>query len=296
MAERPQRPPAITVAIATLGRPAKLARVLDACAALAPAEPPFEVVVVIDGDDAATRDVASRPHPFPVRAFSQPRAGAGPARNLAAREARGDLLLLLNDDTRPTPGCFGAHLGTRQSAGPCMTEGLVAWDPEVEITPYMGWLAPAGHQYNYARLAADRSIPWDAVWSTNLAVPREWVLDCPFDAAIPPGCLEDTEWAFRQYRRGRRAVFVPEALVLHDHRYADAEDFRPRARTFGGAARYVVRKHPVLVWRFVLRPLAAAAVRAASLGLPSRRRRERRWDLDFRLNYLAGLLGRGAGG
>jgi GT2 family glycosyltransferase len=270
--------------------------VLDACAALAADTPPFEVVVVIDGEDPATRDVASRPYPFPLRALSQPRAGAGPARNLAAREARGDLLLFLNDDTRPTAGCFAGHLSARQGAGPCMTEGLVAWDPEVEITPYMRWLAPAGHQYNYTRLAAGRAIPWDAVWSTNLAVPRAWVLDERFDADFPMGCLEDTEWSFRQHRRGRRAVFVPTAVVLHDHRYADAEDFRPRARIFGGAARYVVRKHPVLAWRFVLRPLAAAAVRAASLAWPSGRRRERRWDLDFRLSYLAGLLGRGAGG
>jgi GT2 family glycosyltransferase len=296
MSGRNSTDPAITIAIVTLGRAAKLERVLLACAALARETPPFEVVVVLDGDDPESRAVTAGARPFPLRSFVQAHAGAGPARNRAAREARGETLLFLNDDTRPDPGCLAAHAGARERLGPCMTEGLVAWDPELEITEYMRWLAPAGHQYNYARLTPGRPIPWDAVWATNLAVPRRWVLDCPFDTDLLPGCLEDTEWGFRQHRRGRHAVFVPEAVVLHDHRYAGPAEFRDRARTFGAAARLVVRKHPVLAWRFLLRPLAAAAVRAASLGLPSSRRRERRWDLDFRLGYLAGLLGRGAGG
>jgi hypothetical protein len=171
-----------------------------------------------------------------------------------------------------------------------MTEGLVAWDPEVDVTPYMRWLAPAGHQFNYTRLTPGRPIPWDAVWATNLAVPRRWVIEEPFELALPIGCLEDTEWAFRQYRRGRHAVYVPEAVVLHDHRYAGPGDYRGRARQFGAAARHVVRLHPGLAWRFMARPLAAAVVRAASVALPSMRRRERLWDLDFRLNYVAGLL------
>jgi GT2 family glycosyltransferase len=154
----------------------------------------------------------------------------------------------------------------------------------------MRWLAPGGHQYNYRRLAPGKPAPWDAVWATNLAVPRAWVLDEPFDPAFPVGCLEDSEWAFRQYRRGRRSVFVPEALAFHDHRYAGPTDYRGRARVFGAAARYFILRHPSLAWRFTLRPLAAAATRLATLVMPLPRRRERLWDLDFRLGYLTGLL------
>jgi glycosyltransferase involved in cell wall biosynthesis len=289
MSERPDGQPAVTIAIATLGRADKLARVLDACERLACETPPFEVVVVVDGHDPASAAAAARPRPFAVRCFAQPRAGAGPARNRAAAEARGELLLFLNDDTRPCPGCLVQHANAHRRHGPCLTEGLVSWDPETVITPYMRWLAPAGHQYNYTRLADGGRIPWDAVWTTNLAVPRAWVLDCPFDAGIPPGCLEDTEWAYRQYRLRRHAVFVRAAEALHDHRYDGPGDYRSRARLFGAAARYVARRHPLLAWRFVARPLAAAAARAASLALPLRRRHELLWDLDFRLNYLAGL-------
>ena len=274
----------------TLGRAAKLERALRALAALAPGTPPFEVVVVLDGDDAASTGVVRRDHPFALRVLSQEHAGAGPARNLAANEARGELLLFLNDDTRPDPACLSAHLAAQERHGPCLGAGLVAWDPDAETTPYMRWLAPAGHQYNFARLVPGKRMPWDAVWATNLAAPRSWVLDEPFAPAFPPGCLEDTEWAFRQYRRGRHGVFVPEAVVLHDHHYAGPADYRGRARTFGRAARSVVARHPSLTVRFTLRPLAAAAVRAVSLAWPSRHRRQRLWDLDFRVNYLIGLL------
>ena len=280
----------ISVAIATLGRPAKLERVLQAFSALAPETPPFEVVVVIDGDDPDSRALMQREQPFPLRSFSQPHAGAGPARNRAAREACGDLLLFLNDDTWPEAGCLPGHRHAQQQHGPCMVSGMVAWDPESEITPYMNWLSPDGHQYNYRRLSPGSPVPWDAVWATNLAVPRAWVLDEPFDPNFPKGCLEDSEWALRQYRRGRHAVFVPEALAFHDHHYAGPADYRGRARTFGAAARYFVLKHPSLAWRFTLRPLAATVARLATLAIPSPRRRPRLWDLDFRRNYLTGLL------
>ncbi len=283
--------PVLSVAIATVGRAAKLERTLHALCSPAPGTPPFEVVVVVDGEDPATEAVLREERPFPLRAGSQPSSGPGPARNRAAREATAELVVFLNDDTRPDPGCIAAHLRAQQRHGPCMSEGLVAWDPELEITPYMQWLAPAGHQFNYARLAPGRPIPWDAVWATNLALPRRWVLDEPFEPAFPRGCLEDTEWSFRQHRRGRHAVFVPESVVYHDHRYGGPADYRGRAREFGAAARYVVRRHPGLAFRFIVRPLAAAAARGASLALPSSRRRDRLWDLDFRLNYLAGLLG-----
>lgn len=279
----------MSVAIASLGRAEKLERVLSALAGLAPGSPPFEVVVVLDGGDAASAAALERGSAFPLRAVAQPHGGAGPARNRAAQEARGELLLFLNDDTRPLPDCLGVHAAAQRRHGPCLGAGMVEWDPRAETTDYMRWLAPAGHQYNFARLTPGSAVPWDAVWATNLAVPRAWVLDEPFTPGWP-GCLEDSEWAYRQYRRGRRGVFVHDAVVLHDHHYGGPADYRSRARCFGFAARGMVARHPELAVRFTLRPLAAAAARAATLALPSRRRRERLWDLDFRLNYLLGLL------
>jgi len=246
--------------------------------------------VVLDGDDPDGREVLSHERPYPLRVLAQPRRGAGPARNLGAANAGAALVLYLNDDTRPEPACLLAHLRAHREHGPCMTAGHIAWDPAVETTPYMSWLAPRGHQFNFERLTPGAEMPWDAVWGTNLCAPAAWVLDEPFDPAFPNTCLEDSEWAFRQYRRGRRAFYVSDAVVLHDHRYTGPADFRGRARAYASAARYVARKHPALAWRFLVRPTAAAAARFGSLALPFCWRRETLWDLDFRLAYVRALF------
>lgn len=286
----PRDNPLLSVVIATVGRTDKLTASLSAYERLDPATPPFEVVVVLDGPTPAARAVASAPRPFPMKLIEQPRSGNGPAKNLGAQHAAGDYLLFLNDDTRPAPGCLLAHYQAQQRLGPCIVIGHVDWDPQHEITPYMRWLAPAGHQFNFSRLSPKGKAPWDACWGAHLGLPRAWVLDEPFDPDFPFPSLEDAEWGFRQASRGRPMRYVPEAVCLHDHRYGGPSDYRPRARISGAATRYTVRQHPTLVWPLVLRPVAAAAASSVIALWPGQWRRATLWDLDFRWNYVWGIL------
>ncbi len=284
--------PAISVVIATVGRAEKLGRSLRAFDTLHPDTPAFEVIVVLDGADPATRIVAHEQHRFPLRLFEQPRSGNGPAKNLGAEHALAPYLVFLNDDTRPDPACLIAHLRAQTRYGPCTLVGQVVWDPEQEITPYMTWLAPNGHQFNFSRLEPHEPVRWDACWGAHLGVPRDWFLEEPFDAAFPYASLEDTEWGFRLTRQGRPIRYEPDALCFHDHRYDGPADYRPRARISGAATRYTVRRHPAMFWPLILRP-ASAAVASALLALwPGRWRRDTLWDLDFRWNYVWGVLSR----
>ena len=282
--------PLLSVVIATVGRAEQLAASLTAYEHLDEATPPFEVVVVLDGPTPAARAVASVPRPFPIRLIEQPRSGIGPAKNLGAGHAASDYVIFLNDDTRPAPGCLLAHHQAQQRLGPCIVVGHVDWDPQQEITPYMRWLAPAGHQFNFRRLNPERQIRWDACWGAHLGLPRAWLLDEPFDSQFPFPSLEDGEWGYRQTRRGRPMRYVPEAICLHDHHYQGPTDYRPRARISGAATRYTVRRHPTLLWPLVLRPAAAALVSSVIAPWPGRWRRETLWDLDFRWNYVWGML------
>jgi GT2 family glycosyltransferase len=280
----------ISVIIATVGRAAQLGTSLDAYERLESETPPFEVIVVLDGEDTASREVCEKSRGFRVSVLSQEPAGPGSARNLGAERARGKLIVLLNDDTRPDPGCLLAHFSAQARLGPCVAIGRVEWDPEQPRTPYMMWLAPKGHQFNYGRLDPERPAPWDACWATNLAVPRDWLLAEPFDADFPVLALEDGEWGYRLFLSGRPFRYVPETVCFHDHRYEGPTDYRRRARTGGAASRYVVRRHPELAWMLIGRPAAAAAARAASMLWPGNWRREKLWDLDFRCNYAIGIV------
>ena len=281
--------PAVSVVIATVGRAEKLARSLGAFDALHPDTPPFEVIVVLDGDDPPTRAVAREAHRFPLRLLEQPRRGNGPAKNLGARHAAGPYLLFLNDDTRPDPACLIAHARAQERFGPCGLVGRVEWDPEKPITPYMAWLAPNGHQFNFSRLTPHGLVRWDACWGAHIGVPRAWHLEEPFDEAFPYPSLEDSEWGFRLARDGRPLRYEPDAVCFHDHHYDGPADYRPRARISGAATRYTVRRHPALLWPLILRPAAAAAVSTLLALWPRRWRRDTWWDLDFRWNYVAGM-------
>ena len=284
--------PAISVVIATIGRAEKLARSLAAFDLLHPDTPPFEVIAVLDGADPATRAVAQEPHRFPTQVLEQRHSGNGPAKNLGARHARAPYLVFLNDDTRPDLGCLVAHVRAQERFGPCVLVGKVDWDPAQEITPYMAWLAPNGHQFNFSRLTPHEPVPWDACWGAHLGLPSDWHLEEPFDAAFPYPSLEDTEWGFRLARRGRPIRFEPDALCLHDHRYDGPADYRLRARISGAAARYTARRHPAMLWPLIFRPAAAAAASSLLTLWPGRWRHDTMWDLDFRWNYLLGVLTR----
>ncbi len=280
----------ISVVIATVGRAEKLRASLAAYESLAAGTPPFEVIVVLDGEDPNSRAVCERPRPFPVRVMSQRRAGNGPAKNRGSREATGRLVVFLNDDTRPEPGCLVAHAEAQRRFGACIAAGRVEWDPEAEVTPYMRWLAPAGHQFNFSRLDAERPLPWDAAWGAHLALPRQWALDHPFDPHFPYPSLEDIEWGYRVAGAGLQMRYVAEAVCYHDHLYRGPRDYRFRARVSGAAARSCVRRHPELLWTLMVRPAAAANVRALTMLWPGNWTREMTWDLGFRWNYVLGML------
>lgn len=282
--------PLVSVVIATVGRADKLAASLAAYERLDPSTPPFEVVIVLDGPGPNAREVASVPRGFPVRVLEQERGGIGPAKNLGAQAATAEYVVLLNDDARPAPACLQAHLQAQRDLGPCIVIGHVDWDPQREITPYMRWLAPAGHLFNFTRLRALREASWDACWGAHLGVPRDWLLDEPFDPGLPFPSLEDGEWGYRQARRGRSLRYVPEAVCFHDHHYGGPCDYRPRAKISGAAARYVVHRQPRLLWPLVLRPMTAAVASSGLAVWPGRWRRETLWDLDFRWNFVWGIL------
>lgn len=75
-----------------------------------------EVLVVVDGSTdgtaAALKKLDCR---FPLRVVEQPNRGAGAARNLGARKARGEILLFLDDDMICEPDIVDQHARSYRS-------------------------------------------------------------------------------------------------------------------------------------------------------------------------------------
>jgi glycosyltransferase involved in cell wall biosynthesis len=113
-------PPLVSVCISHFNRPTLLRQTLASLAAND--YPNFEVVVLDDGSalpgmhEELERAVAEIV-PEKGRIASQRNSYLGAARNAAAREARGDLIIFMDDDNLACPDMISAFVGVHQSTG-----------------------------------------------------------------------------------------------------------------------------------------------------------------------------------
>jgi glycosyltransferase involved in cell wall biosynthesis len=286
--------PSLTVVIPTRDRAARLRATLEALDEQAPEGGAVEVVVVDDGSSDETVELLGdlRVERLALRVIESGGRGPAAARNLAVREATAPRVLLLGDDTRPAPGALDVHLRAPDAIG---VQGRIEWDPALELTPVMRFLAPEGPQFYFKGLRGGERLPYWRVLGSNLSAPTAWFHEEPFDEAFRHAAFEDTELAYRWQRRGFRVVYSATAVCWHDHPYDSLDPFLAKQRQAGRAARLAMRRHPALAGRVLVHPVAFGLAVAGRLGLgrlAGRARREDAWDLRVRLAFLRGLLSR----
>lgn len=229
----PDPRPTVSVVCATFRRPEALARLLAALATSDLAEP-FEVIVSDDGsgDLAQTRAMVAASS-LDIRLLEHTvNRGPAAARNDGWRAARADVIAFTDDDCQPSPGWLRAGLEA-MAAGDVVVVGRVSPDP-----------AQAGQDGPWSR---SLSVQDARFMQTANAFYRRADLEAVggFDVALRHGG-EDTDLGMRVLALGRRAVFAPQALVLHDVRQST-----PWAMAYEMATRWtdlplVLRKHPAL--------------------------------------------------
>jgi len=102
--------PRVSVVIPTYQRCASLKRALEALTAQTMRPTDFEVVVSVDGSTDGTRDMlAEFEAPYRVVTHWQPNRGRAAACNAGIHQARGALIVLLDDDMQPAPEFLQAH-------------------------------------------------------------------------------------------------------------------------------------------------------------------------------------------
>src|SRR5579871_1681892 len=95
--------PFISVIIPTYNRREILGQTLQALGKQNYRSDRFEVLVTVDGSTDGTNLTLESLHlPFLVRTFYQTNRGPASARNVGIRNAKGDLVIFLDDDTVPT--------------------------------------------------------------------------------------------------------------------------------------------------------------------------------------------------
>jgi glycosyltransferase involved in cell wall biosynthesis len=208
--------PTASIAIPTRGRPAYLDVTLRSVVPQA-TRSGAEVLVVVDGPDAPTEGVARR---HGARVVSLPRpAGANAARNRAVGEARGELIVFIDDDVEVPAGWLEAVLGGARAAP----------DHDVFGGPIRARLEGGGPRACGREEApittldlgpVDRDVAF--VWSANMAVRRAaFERAGPFDEMIA-GRGEEEDWERRYRQHGGRIRYLAAAGIEHRRARRDA--------------------------------------------------------------------------
>lgn len=179
-----------------------------------------EVIVVFNGMAAGTPCAAGK-RPFRLHTASVNEANIGAAKNAALERARGDLILLINDDVRLEPDFVAAHAAAHQRLdAPAMVLGLARWQRYADETVFDCLIQTTSMIFFYDRMAPRRWYNFRHAWNLNLSVPRSYCESVRYAEALKPVNFDDVEWAFRMEREhGLRVWFDPAAVAVHDHRY-----------------------------------------------------------------------------
>ncbi len=242
--------PAVSVIIPTRERPGQL----DACLALLRKQrfdKHFEVLIALDGPDEHSRLVAERyaEKALDVRVIEGPRHGIAEAKNRAIKEARGDLLLLINDDVLPVEHFIATHHAAQEAQESGVL--VVGWSPWVVHNPdslFARTLRETSMVFFYDRMISPEGIvlkpeghDWGYrhAWNLNLSVERSLAEKVGgFRPALANCCYEDVEFAYRATREtGLRipVLFEPRARADHDHVY-EPEGYLKREFRLGYSA------------------------------------------------------------
>ena len=277
----------MSVVIPTLNARPLLPALLEAVFSQEPTSP-SEVVLVDSMSTDATRDIAAsdpRVRVVPIADFSH-----GRARNLGARAATGDIVVMLTQDALPADTKWLAAL-LAPFAEPNVVASYSRQVPRADANPmerfFLERRFPPRPLLRRER-HGDAQLTLEDVFFSNVsaAIRREALLGHPFDEDLIMS--EDQQFSRDVIAAGHAVVYQPESVVVHSHDYSLSTCFRryfdsaysltvifPEhglARTVAMAAnyvadevRYLVRDHPLSLPRYVLYNLAKVGGTLAGL-------------------------------
>lgn len=213
---------AITVGVATCGRPDGLARCLAALRAQTVA--PAQVVVVDQQPSAAAHAAASASALSALTYLEQPRLGLSASRNLALATCSSAVLAVTDDDCVPDPSWLAAIAAAlRRRPAPAAVSG-----PILPLGPRPpGSYAVSLRESEIAVDHAGQVFPWAVGSGANFAAAATLLRRCGgWDERLGVGsggrAAEDSELLYRLLRDGQVVRYEPAAIVRHE--------WQPRAR------------------------------------------------------------------
>ncbi|MEA9733659.1 glycosyltransferase [Xanthomonas campestris pv. raphani] len=245
--------PQVTVVIPVYNQIAHTLACLRALAAHPPALG-IEIVVVDDGSSDAT--ATNLPHVQGLHYHQRARNGGFIAAcNDGIGLARGDYVVLLNNDTVPQPGWLDRLIGTFTAHPSAGLVGAQLVYPDGRLQESGGVVFGDGSAWSYGRFesAEDPRYAYvrqmDYCSGAAIALPRALLQTLGgLDRRYMPAYYEDTDLAFAVRAAGHSVLVQPASVVVHDEGTSNGTDTRT------GVKAYQVRNRSVFAekWQQVL--------------------------------------------
>ncbi len=220
----------LSVCIVHWNTPDDLSACLDALAQH-PASIPTEIVVVDNASRIPISDKLKVRHRGVVWIDNAANRCYAEGCNQAVDASTGDLILLLNPDTRVTAGALDKLIDATQDGSRMVSPRLVWPDGRTQasvrgfptpkaVLAEMTGLARCCACFDGWRLRGfryDDPGPAPQPMASCWLIPRRaWDTVGPMDPRFPL-YFNDVDWAWRAARAGWETVHVPDAVVVHDH-------------------------------------------------------------------------------
>jgi glycosyltransferase involved in cell wall biosynthesis len=196
----------------------------------------YEILVVNDGSTDGTLEALenySNAVNLNIRLFTQPNLGPAAARNQAIRQATGEVLIIIGDDTYPSDNKFISahydHHNINRQDNEAML-GLTTWDESIE-TPFMHWVQVTGKQFEYKSIRSNTYVDYWFFYTSNISLKKKFItLNSEFlDERFKQAAYEDFEWGYRLEKNCNMKLFYNDrARLYHYHKYTPS-DFVKRA-------------------------------------------------------------------
>ncbi|HLI61611.1 MAG TPA: glycosyltransferase [Solirubrobacteraceae bacterium] len=232
--------PTVSVVVPTYERREQLPGLIDPILA-DPAT--TELIVVVDGSADGSIELLrerARSAPALVPVLIENR-GEAEARLEGVRRARGELIVLLDDDVVPAPRLVSAHAARHAGADDLLVVGAM---PVLESRSAAVRHYASAYEAHVARWRSGSQSVIRTLWAGNLSLRREAYLRI---AAGPTGSRYDYHadrvFGLQCEAAGLRAVFEPACAAVHHYERTLAGLARD-ARRQGAALVLLAREHP----------------------------------------------------
>lgn len=281
---------ATSLIICTRNRPTLLLQTIEAV--LRGHDLPDEIVVA-DQSDTPLPDLAGMATVggCQIRHLTLRSVGLDRARNAAIRAARGEILVLIDDDVLVEPEWFGALVGALKLLGQQSAVTGRVLPGEASIP---GGFAPSV-KVDEKPAAYSGRIGQDVLFTNNAAlfrsaIERVGLFDERLDVGSRFPSSGDNDFGYRLLEAGYTIHYVPEAVVYHVA-WRAARDFVPLQWRYGRGQGAFYAKHLDLRDRYVLRRLIGHLLVPVSRFIRRSRQRNLRGlfgDVAFALGVLLG--------